>query len=37
MSNVRRVEKFKELLRKILKEKEAKKKGKVIKFPTKRQ
>lgn len=37
MSNIRRVEKFKELLKKILKEKESKKKGKVIKFPTKRQ
>ena len=37
MSNIRRVEKFKELLKKILKEKESKKKGNVIKFPTKRQ
>ena len=37
MSNVRRVKKFKELLKKILKEKELKKKGNVIKFPTKRQ
>ena len=37
MSNVRRVEKFRELLKKILKEKESKKKGNVIKFPTKRQ
>ena len=37
MSNIRRVEKFKELLKKILKEKESKKKGNVIKIPTKRQ
>ena len=37
MNNIRRVEKFKELLKKILKEKELKKKGNVIKFPTKRQ
>ena len=37
MSNIRRVEKFRELLKKILKEKELKKKGNVIKFPTKRQ
>ena len=37
MSNIRRVEKFKESLKKILKEKELKKKGNVIKFPTKRQ
>ena len=37
MNNIRRVEKFKELLKKILLEKESKKKGKVIKFPTKRQ
>ena len=37
MSNIRRVEKFKELLKKILKEKEPKKKGNVIKIPTKRQ
>ena len=37
MNNIWRVEKFKELLKKILKEKELKKKGSVIKFPTKRQ
>ena len=37
MNNIRRVEKFRELLKKILKEKELKKKGNVIKFPTKRQ
>ena len=37
MSNIRRVEKFKELLKKILKEKESNKKENVIKFPTIRQ